>query len=241
MFRSIFTLVLLISTTNIVMANCSNNILGAKYKITTGVTSSKQKKTSQFVLWRNGNQVAHEHIDTHITEVWEHLKNGQLRLVKNFDDYNRGIEYEPNEIKMQHNNAGWQLKRQLITQSLIDDMKLESTTKKGCEILQLFTRKNINDSLNLEWLPKQKLIRKLTITTKKEKVTWVLMEIINDTKQVQKLFTKKAGYHMTDYSDIGDNESDPFLLKMINLGFVSHGVSGMYNQYGSPIEGGHQH
>ncbi len=46
---------------------------------------------------------------------------------------------------------------------------------------------------------------------------------------------------MTDYSDVGDNESDPFVRKMINMGFVSLGTLGVYNLNGQVIDGVHGH
>ena len=48
-------------------------------------------------------------------------------------------------------------------------------------------------------------------------------------------------YQTTDYADVGDNESDPMLAKMIKLGFISHGASGFYHADGTQIESGHHH
>ena len=48
-------------------------------------------------------------------------------------------------------------------------------------------------------------------------------------------------YELTDYADIGDNESDPFLAKMINLGFIQDTHPGFYNSQGQAIGGRHQH
>jgi len=239
--RSIIFSLLLISMNHTVMASCYDDILGARYKITTSDINGKHKKISHLTLWRNGNQVAHEHKETGITEVWKHLKNGQLRLVKNFDKYKQGIEYEPNEIKIKHNISSWELKKQLITQSFMDDMKLVATSGSACMTKQQYMNKNSKDKINLQWLVKQKLVNRLTIETRKERVSWKLLSVVTDAKQVKGLFNTHSAYKMTDYADIGDNESDPFLMKMINMGFVSHSASGMYNQNGKAIEAAHQH
>ncbi len=241
MFRSILVILLSLSYLNIAKANCTDDILGARYKITTSDINGKHKNTSHLTLWRDGNQVAHEHKDTGITEVWEKLKNGQLRLIKYFDKYKQGIEYEPNEIKIKHTITSWQLKKQLIAQSLIDNMQFVSTSKKGCDVSQQYKNKNSKETVRLEWLFKQKLVNNLTIKSNKGTVSWQLESIITDAKKVKNLFSQHAGYKTTDYADVGDNESDPFLSKMINMGFVSHGASGMYNQNGQLIEGGHGH
>ena len=63
----------------------------------------------------------------------------------------------------------------------------------------------------------------------------------SDNKIIDAFFNKNLDYQTTDYADIGDSESDPFLRKMINLGFVEHGSSGMYDAQGNDIGGEHHH
>jgi len=48
-------------------------------------------------------------------------------------------------------------------------------------------------------------------------------------------------YQDIDFADVGDSESDPFIAKMINQGFIEHGSSGFYSSEGHAIEaqGGH--
>lgn len=237
--KLIITFLLLLSST--VMADCNKDVVGAKYKIISN-THSNSDKISYMTLWRNGNQVAHEYENTHITEIWERTKNDKLRMVRHFDQHKRGIEYEPNEIKIQHSDDDWQLKKHLVTQSLINSMSLTSTHNEGCEILQQHVKENSNNEhMSLEWLPQQKLVKKLSTHSKKEHVIWELVSVIKDQGKVKQLFRSRSAYMMTDYADIGDNESDPFLMKMINLGFVAHGSSGMYDQHGNALEGGHRH
>ena len=45
-------------------------------------------------------------------------------------------------------------------------------------------------------------------------------------------------YGTTDYTNIGDNESDPFLISMINLGFIEDHAHGFYDSKGN-IMGNH--
>jgi len=59
--------------------------------------------------------------------------------------------------------------------------------------------------------------------------------------QIQQQFALWDAYQTTDYADIGDNEGDPFLAKMINLGFIEHGASGFYDANGKALGGGHSH
>ncbi len=46
---------------------------------------------------------------------------------------------------------------------------------------------------------------------------------------------------MTDCADIGDNESDPFLLKMINQVDIEHGSAGFYDSKRMSLDASHSH
>ncbi len=70
---------------------------------------------------------------------------------------------------------------------------------------------------------------------------WRRLEIVSDPATVQAAFDRRASYLSTDYADIGDNESDPFLLRMINLGFIEHGGSGFYDADGHDMGAAHAH
>jgi hypothetical protein len=57
----------------------------------------------------------------------------------------------------------------------------------------------------------------------------------------QAAFALRDDYRTIDYADIGDSEDDPFVRKMIRMGFVSHGASGFYDEHGHALDGGHNH
>ncbi|MCW8929597.1 MAG: hypothetical protein OQL19_05085 [Gammaproteobacteria bacterium] len=223
-------------------AQCQDDLMGARYKMIVEDLQGKKSQTSYMVLWRNGQQVAHQYPELHITELWEQNKKGQLRLVKNFDDHQRGIEYEPNEIKINHNKSAWQKKKLLVTEKFVNTMKLEEMNNSHCEVTQTYSKKDKGEQINLKWLPRQQLVKTFEVETVNKRIYWELVSIVTDKDMVKQLFTSLENYFMTDYSDVGDNESDPFLLKMINLGFVEHGASGIYDQNGRTLAGGgHRH
>jgi hypothetical protein len=91
----------------------------------------------------------------------------------------------------------------------------------------------------LKWLPELQLVSFFSSTRGDIKETWQLTSQQYDQPAIELFFTQLSQYQSTDYADIGDDHTDPFLAKMINLGFVEHGASGFYNTDGQPIEGGH--
>ncbi len=48
---------------------------------------------------------------------------------------------------------------------------------------------------------------------------WSLTNYQGTVEQIAALFTQYSRYQSTDYADVGDNESTPFLAAMINQGF----------------------
>ena len=58
---------------------------------------------------------------------------------------------------------------------------------------------------------------------------------------VSNFFAKRVDYQATDYADIGDDHTDPFLTKMVTQGFIEAGASGFYDQHGRALKGEHNH
>ena len=64
-----------------------------------------------------------------------------------------------------------------------------------------------------------------------------------DEVEIAAEFVKREQYISTDYADIGDDHTEPFLTQMVNLGFIEGGASDFYNAQGEALQGehGHQH
>ena len=234
MFRVVSVFILWASV-SAVIADCKieKNVLGAVYEVSTMAKDSNKVQKRHLTLWRNGNQVAHEHTDDHITEIWEKMSNGLIRLERHFDAHNRGIEYAAREINNGKGYQDWSLKYQLISNQLKQEMKFLNSTGKACDKLERYILQTKGKRFDLLWLPEKYLIAQFTIHTKHADVVWQLTENITQQETVKNVFAARGNYQTTDYIDIGDNESDPFLLRMINLGFVKHGASGFYDSHGN--------
>ena len=69
---------------------------------------------------------------------------------------------------------------------------------------------------------------------------WTLQDV-NYNADTNTFFAKRESYQSTDYADIGDDHTDPFLTKMVNQGFIEAGASGYYDQHGQAIGSSHTH
>lgn len=216
------------------------NIIEAHYIIETEsnikTKASAGNQKMQLDLVRNNNQVAYVYPHNNVTDVWVKYPNNQVALNRYFEEQKRSIEYQPTELKRKVN---WQTKYQLITPTQIKEMSFITKAGSGCyqqEEYQL-TKEGIN--VRLTWLPQLNLLKRLQVTQNNYSKIWRLNNVESSLDNVNQFFANHYQYQSTDYSDIGDNESDPFLVKMINLGFIDHTPKGFYNSQGDNISPDH--
>ncbi|XQW85125.1 hypothetical protein ACOYR1_18700 [Thalassotalea piscium] len=209
--------------------------IGAMYTIKKSVLTSsedvKETKQTSFQLWRKNNDTLHVNSTEKVSKQWHKLINGEVRKTDYFDHYQRGIEFEPKKIT----DIGWEQKNQLVSNEQLSKMKLIETTGKGCNRIEHYQLKNEQISMELWWLPELTLAQKIVYIEQQYSTTWLLNEKIDSIAQIENVFKKYENYEMTDFADIGDNESDPFLRKMIHLGFIEHGGSGFYDAEGHQL------
>lgn len=219
---------------------CSE-FVSATYKVTTeNKAKDKQAQINSQTLqiWRNQQQIAYVYPESHMTELWEQTHNGRLHLTRYFNEYQRGIEYQPNEIK---GGKDWSMKRHFVSESLLSEMNLQQTQGQGCLTLQTLSLEKGQQHYQMQWYNQLKLIKSFTISTEGSVVRWDLLELQQQKNMVIDYFATLSSFETTDYIDIGDNESDPFLRKMINLGFVEHSHSGFYDSEGHSMSNESQH
>lgn len=213
--------------------------LWARYQLS-DVTDGHPSSSTSVTLVRSPDQVAYRYQATAITELWEQTPGGRLRLVRNFDQHRRGIEYQPVEIKGSHD---WGTKQHLLSRQLRDELKLVSVSGSRCDRIEHYQGSREHQTFSLDWHTRLQLPQVFVVEEQqgKKRQRWELVEVTTEETRVAGVFDSLSHYQTTDYADVGDNESDPFLMKMINLGFVEHGNQGFYDADGESLDGGHQH
>lgn len=231
MKKHLLTLVLLSSGQSFAQ-ECSEQF-EAKYKI------QQNDKELSLNVWRNGSAVAYQNSNSSVTDHWTSSAKQRLKLVRLFDAHRRGIEYEAKRYgsKITWENLFHKFEPQRLTQ-----MKLVNTSGQGCDKVETYTQSQQGQEIEVQWLVQYQLAKTIVVKGNNKSVIWSLTELNTDAKEVSEQFAMWDNYHLTDYVDIGDNESDPFLAKMINMGFVQGGASGFYDSKGNQLSGhGHHH
>ena len=231
MKKILFLMVTIFSATTAAQ-NCGEQFQ-AQYKLT------KNGHEQKVNMWRKGNNVAYQNAAINVTDHWAASAKNRTKLVRLFESHKRGIEYEP---KLYSGKLSWQNLYHRFDPSQLTNMTLVDSLGQGCEKVETYEFNNKDKQIEVKWRPSLKLATSILVTSGKSKMSWLLQQINFDTKLVNEQFASWDDYYLTDYVDIGDNESDPFLAKMINMGFVQSGASGFYDSQGNQLSGhGHKH
>ena len=206
------------------IAECETNpgFLGARYVETRSVIEPEKETVRHFAIWRSERQIAHEHSDSHLTELWEKGASERMRLVLYFEEDQRGIEYQPGEEGLESSAEAWYIKSHLIGADMLAGMDKTGDSGHGCDLAEVYEHEKDGQKVRIEWLPAVQLVKTAEWETSQGKTELRLEDTVSDPAQVKAVFARLSDYQTTDFADIGDHESDPFLLKMINLGFTGH-------------------
>jgi hypothetical protein len=110
----------------------------------------------------------------------------------------------------------------------------------GCNRVETKQFKNESLSMEITWFSELRLVSHFIIKKKDSGnilETWSLKSLALSNKQITPFFKSRYAYYATDYADIGDDHTDPFLTNMMNLGFIERGASGFYDTQGNPMSG----
>ncbi len=200
-----------------------------------GDTLSQKK----LVLWRKPNVVAHEYPSNQITQMWEHVHE-RLKATRFFDSYARAIEYQPGEVIHGRVDNDWEYRNQLIKNDFIAQLERVSTQGEGCDQEDHYRLEKNNEIIELVWLPAQDLLVSFSVKRGDNEIRWQQDTLSHDQQPIRDFFAKRAEFQTTDFADIGDDHTDPFLTNMVHQGFIEAGASGFYDANGNAI-GEHHH
>lgn len=225
---------------------CEKNeaLLGAHYQLINSQVNIIDDKPfrkdiviKSSALWRQNQKVLF--VDGEKSTTWFNLNNGLVQRTAHFDHFKRSIEYQAKPMSVVH----WQQISQMIPNIEIKSLNFSGSQLKGCYHQETYQWENKATSLQgkLVWNADLKLVTELTIRQGDRQSHWQLERVEQNKNIIEAEFEQRSAYQATDFADIGDNESDPFLIKMINLGFVEHSSSGIYNTQGENMAIQHNH
>ncbi|MCL1051256.1 hypothetical protein L2755_16730 [Shewanella abyssi] len=234
---------LLINSSAVHAAQCQSldsSHLSARYAV-----SNDHGVTKEITLLRNHQQVIYQH-SPQTFELW----NTRGEYVRYFPSERRSVSYRKGDLLSLNMHFDFKQLNHLISPTTIAAMqqlpassgKAVDAVTDNCMTEQQYQGQQKSHQLAIRWLDKLQLPKSFKLTNKSGSIQYELVEVKPLTENAFNALT--AGYQDIDFADVGDNESDPFIAKMIHQGFIQHGSSGFYDSQGNQIqngESGHQH
>lgn len=215
---------------NIEHLDCANTPIKAEYQV---LNYQGEKLIGEYplIIWRDSNHVAYQYPKLQLIDSWQRDPKNQLELSRYFVKHQRAIDYEFGDLKAIGNAHKWLTLYHLIDKS---NMKKVSSSGEECQEVGHYKTK----IANVEWLVKQQLPKQLVVNNKGQRQEYLLKKLVAD-KNLAKQFNVYRNYDATDFTDIGDNEADPFLSQMINMGFIEHAGEAVYDAEGNRASHAH--
>lgn len=262
---AVFTSLISLCATSLTAANATElscndidaNHLSATYKVH---HASGQQST--MTLLRNKDQVIYQRSPVSF-EMW----NKQEEYVRYFPEQQRSISYRKGDLRSLNMHFDFEQLNHLVSTSLISKLTqseqaippIAADREHQIAALECLSANRYHGALRLSqvqlvWAEKIALPVTMDVTMEVAKDVAMDMQQANQKVSYQLTSLKAlssddftsliSGYRDMDFADVGDNESDPFIAKMIHQGFIQHGSSGFYDSQGNQLSGGdsgHQH
>lgn len=222
--------------------DCNPKNLQQKNEISANYHVRQGAKEFDLTYWRTIGKSAYQYPNNGITELWQKEMKNQISLTRIFHRQKRSITYEPSDLTLLGKEVNsWQKKQNLLSPQLLEKGAKKTILKSENNCLLEKHKGTIHtDEIELIWNPQLKIVIKASIQNKisHRKMQYDLTGLSTYQKQVN-FFKKVLSYDQMDYADIGDNEADPFIKSMINLGFVEHQETNIINEKGEQIHTSH--
>ncbi len=205
-------------TNNQFAANLST--LSAEF--TTRIYGDGNDTKTQWHLWRSPERVEWLNIFANTSEIWTKTSQDLWFYSKAFHTDKQVIEYSPVDLNLLQVAPAWQSFAAAIDPALLQKL---SKTKKinpldGFQRIQ-YRGTLDNAAYEVDWLPELSLATRVKIVeagvTRLTEVRRPLV-ISDNTKTPQNI----SRYRVIEYSDLGDMERDPFVMKIQHSLFSTH-------------------
>jgi len=201
---------------------------------------STPKGENKLNYYRMKDTSAFEYTNQGITEIWTKTQNDRAFLIRGFDADKRGIEYEVIDLSMENKSSSWEKKKNIMHPDSFDFDNGFVEKSQGCSLWH-YSKSTEHREIKMVWNKNKDILVSLEVKDKGKLTYSYVLKDLQSIKTKTNHITTVQAYDRTDFADIGDNESDPFFRKMINLGFISHHEANIIDANGNSLALAHSH
>lgn len=210
----------------------SQDELGAVYRIeftprgaAAPLREEDEVTVATLQLWRHDGAVAHEFPALGIVDIWYRLAGERARPTRFFDEHQRAIAHPPGT----GGGYAWQQQYRIVDAAMLRDLTLQKREGSGCDTVETYYQQSGEREIYLQWLPQLQLVRLLRDATATGMTEWRLQATDTDAGRVAAVFAQRAGYQVSNYSEIVAGSSDPLLLQLVGFSAFRVGTSGLFD------------
>lgn len=188
----------------------------ADYTVTEYDTNGQAKSYPLNVI-RSGNQVVYQYPASQMADVWTLEQGNQLSLARYFDAHRRGIEYYAGDLRslQEHKDNRWQKLAHVVD---VSGFSPQGRSGSGCDEVAQYR----NSGYQIDYLAAYQLPKSMTFYLNGKPTVSYRLNKIGASADFKGLMNSYQRYRSLDFADIGDSEADPFVRRMINMGFIEH-------------------
>ena len=156
--------------------------------------------------------------------LWHGLPGDDAELYRVFDEAERSILYTSSGLALLDQSRPWHRVAELADTNALTPVGGE---RDDCGRQRHYTGGNDTQMIDVWAYADSGLVTALTVRPTKSEaatplMTYRLAAVEGGSEDALARVARWRGYQSTDFADIGDNESDPFLQRMIHQGFIEH-------------------
>lgn len=221
---------------------CPSQPASANWGLSYQIDNNGQPSGTLEIL-RYGSDTALYNPARQIGEWWLLADAKRPRFHRLFGEQQRRIDYTTGDLRALGVNVNIASIESFAVAPLLGRLKAGEPLA-ACPAVRHYSGEINGSHYEVYWHPELKLPLLLAINNGKQQRRWQASALISEAAVTQR-FGQWQAYQPTDFADIGDMETDPFLAKLITQGFVEHAHPTAYNSDGTVISSdshaGHAH
>ncbi|MCL1074763.1 hypothetical protein [Shewanella dokdonensis] len=211
-------------------SSAPSNTWGIQYQLS-------GEKQGTLLLLRQQAQTVFYNPQNQVAEWWNFDNPQHPQFSRVFGEAKRRIDYYMGDLR----TLGVQVSQTEIESFAAAHLRqvLTKEPQSACAEAEAYEGDYHQVHYRMLWSTALQLPLSLETTVQGKVSRWQAQQFVA-TDDVTQHFQQWQTYKSTDFADVGDNEQDPFLAKMINQGFVEHSEHAAYDSHGNPL-GSHHH
>ncbi len=186
-------------------------------KVTPHANTKTKPTNNAWFFWRKPDMIQTQDADGDYGEIWERTNNGSIQYRKLYHADKTAVEYMPADMPTNNVTLDWAKLSSMLSQAELDALKLVKKTQVLGRSAELHTGKMDGQSVEVLWLPQEKLPAKILRRDKAGSTELRLAEISSLSAARWQPVNPEAiaNYRHIDAADFGDMENDPFVKKVM--------------------------